>query len=1035
MTFSNVNVFRNTVVGLRASEPGATADKIVRGGAFAPDTKEAVSMMRSDLDNQWENSYIIKYQALMQNRLNRLKQDLTNAYKAILEVSSVQQIRENGLTTANSAVTDVYGNLINNAGDAFKRLKYYNNESEFTGDDANDGSSEDGTPSYLLDMNLKQSGSSGDGTGTNASRAGKIEMRKLYVTGPALQVSNSMKVALRTEEVPPEYKNPQIPLIGALLPGEKGFTPAQKVAEYSADVKSGGFWTTLNYLYNFAPREMKYSYPTAYSTNSEEAGSRQIAAGTANQRQATIFNGEVTDARDVFAPSGGFLSFGDYKAGGQFEDSTIPSYTSNNGDKPPTGARIKWQETDANSGYQTERSPIIIQRDNNQETYNSSALSRIYSPLDSRVITRRESDNDNNFDLNKIRLADATIKTFTDYPNGNPNKLTYYGTEDSFGSTVGMDDRIKWEYNHDGVGAADFDQNGIDGGDVHVAKSIFLNHYTVQTQEIELNSSSLSSGKVKALDYDSVTNDNDYQQMTLRSAGLDGSIEHVWNDEDKDKRVDNNKDEKVMVGGSSKISKNFDGKFVSDLYKLNSFNGQNIATESANVNITTKNDSDKVVIAEYEGFKRAQTMNAGLAEDLFSSVNNTPRTEQDAKRLAKKLETEINATTMVDTDWHYAEHKTNSSVMFRFIDKVSFKTPSGGSDSVNVLYRSDMIEGGAGGNFNNVTVGFRKTFKLEPRDFQKAVYAPPTNADIYINTPSYVDQDVWVDAITTNSSTGTGDGLGGASDAGGLVVNGKIVTGTNMGGGRFRYNLKGFLQSGDNVIGAQVKFDIAGTNDSFKLEPVTGLNTTAINNWINGRVSTDRLQNGDSDPTLTKLNDPTLPNNLSSWQTKMMVRKAGDFTIADIIPNIDTNGDGIPDPVDANGTGGPDIAEFNAAFANPKKPTGAELNAANPLMLDYLSRFQKKYKEELDSLASVDTVTKVKDNNTFANMLTKSLNKKDYQDIFNLGLLNTELGKTMVIKAQVSAPTGGSVNATMDIQYDPTSNKFILVQNKFDAMG
>ena len=63
------------------------------------------------------------------------------------------------------------------------------------------------------------------------------------------------------------------------------------------------------------------------------------------------------------------------------------------------------------------------------------------------------------------------------------------------------------------------------------------------------------------------------------------------------------------------------------------------------------------------------------------------------------------------------------------------------------------------------------------------------------------------------------------------------------------------------------------------------------------------------------------------------------------------------------------------------------------------------------------------------------MNKKEYQDIFNLGLLNTNLGKTMMIKAQVSAPTGGSVTATMDIQYDPINNKFVLVQNKFDAFS
>lgn len=1087
MTFSNVNIFRNTVVGLRASEPGATADRIVRGGAFSPDTKEAVTMMRSDVDNQWENSYIIKYQALMQNRLNRLKQDLTNSYKSILEVSSVQQIRENGLTTSNSAITDVYGKLLNNSGEAFKKLKYYNDEAEFLADDDNDNSSADGTPSYLLNTDLNQFGTSGDGTGVDATRRGVVEMRKMYVTGPALQIANSMKVAFRTEEAPPEYNNPQIPLIGGLIPGEKGFTPGQKVAEYSTDVKSGGFWTTLNYLYNFAPREMKYSYPTAYSTNTEEAGSRQIVIGDLNgdgdttdngeRRQATIFMGEVTDSRDVYRPGTGAINFPDpfpdiigRAVEGQKEDSTMPSYSADLDNIPPTGARIKWAETDANSGYQTERSPIIIQRDNNQNAYGQ-GTSRIMSPLDQRVITRRESDNDSVFDLNLISRADSVIKTYDNFPNGSPRKVTIYGTEDSNGSFSGVDTRIKWEYNHDGKGSGDFDQDGLEGDnsngtsntegtfsgspspgggavrdDQHVTKAIFVNHYTVQTQEVELNSSVESYGGIKALEYNSVTNDLNYKQKTYRSAGIDGSLEHVFSDQNKNTILDGvyNMDlngdgdtsdegeeirEKTLVAGSSKVSKNFDGKFVSGLYKLSTFNGQNIATENANVNITTKNDADKVVIAEYEGFKRAQVMNAGLADDLFSSITNTPRTLEEAQRLSKKIETEVNATSMVDTDWHYSEHVSSDRVMFKYIEDISYQSLSGGSDVASVIYKSNILDNSsvANGNFNNVNVGFRKTFKLEPKDFQQASYSAPFNSDIYINTPTYNDRDVWVDAITTNAMFDPATGKSGAE----LVVNGKLVTPTSTTtvGNQVtvRYNLKGFLQAGDNVIGAQAMFNGGTADDSFKLVPVTASNAADINSWLDGRVSTDNTKNGDL--SVAKLNQATLPNELSSWQSKIMVRKAGNFTINDIITDPNTN---------ANGTGGLDRAEFNTYFPDPKNPTAAQVanaQANSPLMLDYLSQYQKKYKNELNSLGSVETVTKVKDNNTFANMLANALNKKEYQDIYNLGLLNSVLGKTMVIKAQISAPTGGSVNATMDIQYDPISCKFILVQNKFDASG
>ena len=50
MTFSNVNVFRSAILNLNASAPGANADKITRGGAFAPNTQEAIAIMRSDID-------------------------------------------------------------------------------------------------------------------------------------------------------------------------------------------------------------------------------------------------------------------------------------------------------------------------------------------------------------------------------------------------------------------------------------------------------------------------------------------------------------------------------------------------------------------------------------------------------------------------------------------------------------------------------------------------------------------------------------------------------------------------------------------------------------------------------------------------------------------------------------------------------------------------------------------------------------------------------------------------------------------------
>jgi len=91
--------------------------------------------------------------------------------------------------------------------------------------------------------------------------------------------------------------------------------------------------------------------------------------------------------------------------------------------------------------------------------------------------------------------------------------------------------------------------------------------------------------------------------------------------------------------------------------------------------------------------------------------------------------------------------------------------------------------------------------------------------------------------------------------------------------------------------------------------------------------------------------------------------------------------------------------------------------------------------DDLKGIGSIYTATKVKDSNAFARILTEIMNKKEYQDIFTLGLLNFSTGKGMVIKANVSAPSGGSLNSTIELRYDPVTCKFIVVQTKLDALG
>jgi hypothetical protein len=1179
MSFSNVSVFRSAYNTLNTTASKAVPESINKGGAFSPNTFESVAIMRSELDNQWDNGYIIKYQALMQNRLNRLRQDLTNAYKALLELSTVQQVRENGLDSS-SAVTDVYGRVLPDVsgtsavsggpaynltgtnskymseikvGDvlkvlstgqyvrvdslsndltasidgtvydelgnptaaalipfansklvnissngAFKGLTYFGDETDFQiadglGDyytNAGPQTNVDGVPSYWVnDSSLTQYNNGA----IQSQTTGRYEMRKLFVAGPAMQITNTMKTTFRTEEVPPKQTDPFLPFdIG----GEGPFQAGSKVAEYSAEVKTGAFWSAVNYLYNFSPRELQYSYATAYSTTTEEAGTRRNADGS----QATLFDRQITDARDMQGQDTSLGTVGmnesDIAATGALDAYNHP---------PSAGSRIKWVSSEASDGYLLEKSAM----------WNDTEQNRTDIYQNDRFITRRTVATESAALFpNLTTLFDefnSTVKdTWLWSPDG--SKQTQYGTEEAgVGDYL---DRIKWESQHDGTNAADIgsasgtvgddgyaggrDAN-VDAADKHVAKAAYINHYTVAVQDVELNSSNNSYGIVKALAYDAA---DPTKQTLLRSNGIDGSAEHVWSDENNNKVVDNNSDEKLLLAGSGKISKNFDGKFVERLHQIKSFNGQNVATNTANVSINTQNDgSSPVVMAEYEGFRRADTMTKGLAEDYFSEFNSGNRTLAEAEALAKKAATEINAIKMVDTDWHYSDYtysnafeetaKNQDSVMFRSVKSISYNS-NGTIGKIFVDYNPDLRNtNGTGADksddlFKDVNVAFRKSFTLTSEDFQNinfnhitGITASPAldKRDVFDTaSPSYTRKPVLINVSANGIVNGTFD----------LVVNGYKVT-SNMTSAGATIDISPYLKEGDNVIGAQMTLATGANFDGFKLEALPSSSTTTnpllydvdnfpgpdatIHNapetarWIDAKISTIRRNTGDK--YSEELNSPLLSNYLSSWQSKLQVERQ--------THELYLSQDNFREPQNGTiGLAGTTVTGAGTRFTSTLKPgdwvrIGANDNnpgtlvavgniiddthftiANSPLLIPYQTVFppaaigagtnfqvvnkaMDAYKAGIDSFGSERTVTRVKDTNSFAKILSEILNKKEYQDVFALGLLNTAAGKTLTIKAQVSSPTGGNMGATMDIQYDARNNKFVLAQTKLDA--
>lgn len=484
MTFSNISSFNNTYKALSATNIAKeSSSTIKKGGAFSPNFAETTSIMRASLDNQWENAYIIKYQALMQNRLNALKQELTAAYNNLLQQASSQQVRENGSNNTISATTDVYGRMLPGAdgtvNQAFKGLKYYDDKTALDIGDTKgvwDGSTSktqaDGIPSYYVAAKTYQYDSSGNPI---EQKTENVEMRKLYVSGPAMQIANDMKVTFRSEEVLPKATDSSSPFsfLGNDPNPNPAFKAGEKVAEYSTEVKTGGFWSTINYLYDFSPRELKYAYATSYSTTTEESGTRNYTDAD-GLKQATLYSGKIVDARDMQA-KGGLQTDED----GATPILTAFPTTAVDEDNPRFGARVKWNTSSTDDGYVTERNPLIDLYATANDKQN--AKWTVPGGIDDRLITRRTSDNDNNFPY-----LSTLFNSFGDVVKGNTtaigtpgtpgykapdpwsgyknsmgdqqaNDLKIYGTEE--GGVTSLNSRIKWEYQHDGDGAIDVNRD------------------------------------------------------------------------------------------------------------------------------------------------------------------------------------------------------------------------------------------------------------------------------------------------------------------------------------------------------------------------------------------------------------------------------------------------------------------------------------------------------------------------------------------------------------------------------------------------
>ncbi|MBF2052159.1 MAG: hypothetical protein IGS03_01690 [Candidatus Sericytochromatia bacterium] len=319
------------------------ASKPVAGGSFTPSTLETAFVLRSSLDYQWEKAFNDQYRAKMQNRLNELTKQLQEAYADLLNVSTSQQIGE-------GAATNLRADVVLDGNDNAQIIEGIAGMTGFedlgvrptdqrgmvfgTDNDGNDiwrapvgysGNLQDG----LNGIVAADDGYFGYGRALAGSR--NVEFRSLTDSATAAgNVSGDIFVTMRVEDDPPEP---------APVPGFLGFLQGitslitggpppptyfnQKLEQKTTTFNTGAFWSTVNYLYNFAPREIQYSYAVGYTANSDEAGNDNY-----------LINGELVHLTDV-------------------PDSRNQTYPLSGDD---AGQRVAWVSTDPTEGYQLERS-------------------------------------------------------------------------------------------------------------------------------------------------------------------------------------------------------------------------------------------------------------------------------------------------------------------------------------------------------------------------------------------------------------------------------------------------------------------------------------------------------------------------------------------------------------------------------------------------------------------------------------------------------------------------------------------------------
>lgn len=1052
MSFSafNVGLQMMTFTGNKLPQQRLSS-KPVAGGSFTPNTLEAAFVMRANLDYQFEKAFLDQHKAKMQNRLNELTKKIQDAYSDLLNVSMSQQVGQeadpnlradtildgqdvNGSSKILDGVLGSNGfedigivpKTVSKTGENLNEtsMGYDGNLSAYQGNlttaQANNHNNTiwraPGLEQDQLDANGVYADDGSSGYGRLIDGVGEVQFRTLTDrTTAAGNVAGDLNVTMRVEDDPPipEDANVNLSLLNSVTSGLLGGPPPptyfnQKVENENTSYKTGGFWSAVNYLYNFAPREIKYSYAVGYTVNSDEAGNDEY-----------LIDGELVNIRDN------------------------PNDTNFDGtDDDPQGylkkdQRVKWASFDPTEGYQHERSgtsnqyPTVVNRQKAWLLDGSDPQSTVGKGL--WDLSQVEGDGD-------VHIVDNLIfqsGTYVYDATGSPDEAYFVNETGGIGTAMpgtvneGGGRIVQYSGTSNGTLVSLVDSN-IEAGSVFRNKvdmtvdtttddvnppsatqdlkinhrgalrsSLFFNHYEVETRTVEFNNSARkdiddlwdSTANPGHLATEDVSDDATGKVYVYGSLERSKSVDASKNYDLVDPTPNDSDPTKEITRSTGNVANSFNGEYVQSLHKIDSFNGINVVSNDPKQASPIMGDFK---IGEYEGLMRSYEMSRNHIDYVAPT------------------QIEVNAANSVPTDWHQGElvddadpaTPANGFVWFPFIEDTLYSAKPANATG------TDPKTGYGRQNSPRQVIQARNTFNLSNDDFMKLQPAAswitdpsgtirPTyekrnffvNVDLrgvhYDPTPSSGPPQV--PKIFINGREVTDDASVGGLQNIDLTSATPVNAANNVYNLNYQLNLKDYLQSGYNTISIQAS---DGT-------------------W----VSSLGANNYDEGIRVTELSG--LPTNLTdSDGTAFVAADANDSVAsgvinASIITGYDNN---------KAVTYAPDMSRQNTRKVQSRWQTRVVPQSTENDLQNNLIRMAS-------SPSKTGTSSKV--SNAFVQMLIDMLNEDKYRDIFKLGLMSN-LNK-LIVTGSANLPSGSNMQGTVSIYYDQNTQSVIVNQDKLIA--